>query len=1601
MLGRRIQNELKYANVVLPADEISTIGYHAKCYRKFTAVSAKVLTDNRHGEMIAPKSPVSTRSTAAHNLTSPDERVFNKVCLFCEKEFKKIKNVRHRLSKCDMKESFETELLKTPSQCCLHAGEGAASGKILKFTKDLLSKCYLVHFLRNRISTRSARFIIPENVNFIEGFHQRCLKSYFEINDDLKSSSPFESCIKMYAMVLEDHTMLKKVRGIDFLAKEVWYHPVCRSLYQSPADFIVKKANTDNIDSTWHETRRVHADAFAQIVDIVETSIVQQGNVHLMSELRSLYRSLLDEWNIDEDLTFTTQHLEEKLIKQFGPIISFDTGNKKKGNIVFKTGMAIDRVTRAAFDTRRQLDVETRDAAFRLRKEILDSKKSPLGEEMTVEDILKGEINAPESLVGFLKHLIQGPDVRRGKTETKERRIKSISQDLVFAAGGGRWKPRKHMMLGLAMKKLTSSRKVIDLLNRHGHCINYNCIEELETELTMQLHDNERLTPFGMQTRPNLLLGVAWDNYDRFVCTLTGKNTLHDTVGIVYQDLEEGSMGESATDTNSMNDESSADDVGGTTPFGFPKSLGFKRRRMYESHGLHLEPYRKKPKMSNALLLKSDDPLRSQIPESYATAKLKDQLWMMILRFVPGTAMWIGWNSVFSISKERNKKQGVWYLPQINASPTSFTVIAETLKRSIKLADESGRHTISVSCDLAVAKLMLRIQKEESPKYDRAFINFGAFHIKMAFFNAIGKYIDLSGGPNLLSIAGLIASDSLKGFIKGTNFNRCKRIHPLLYVALGLLHFEAFLESSKTDIEMVKADLTILQSNITSEKNIKQVPEGILDLCRSYSAYVEETKSGEHGATARYWMQYMNMIELHHDLSRSVREGDFELFVYTLPKVSAYFFIFNQPNYARWMVLYHSNLLKLNETHPEVYQDFLKGGFGVKRTDKNFSRSPVDLTLEQTINADAASQRTGIAAFTNSIAARQRWAQSHFISMSVITHLMEEMGLTRKDDVTQELKKSRIKRNNEDIDKLLMAISSSMNPFTIDPFNIESLFNIETGKATSKETCDFMLNITTEGVKQQNSFINKCVSDTNLFNASITRNKLRTFALEGAKVKRKSSKGKLEEVKMEKNLFGKLLCLALQQKIDLKEILCYPLTPLPVSLCHFDGTLRSTPKSQLMKYLKIQIVSSSPTSIDLYIVDGNFYLHLLKDLPCTFGKISQTIFYGLCNISVSQRIDVVFDRYVTPSIKDYERETRADGETNRPYVISGPDQKRPHDFLKALRNNNFKTALVRYLVHSWHDDALVNILGTKTLFVTCDDKCFSFNVVNNAMAKHEIVSMKSGAEEADYRMLFHAASFPSPANIVIRTVDTDVLCITLGIRKYLPVDSHIWLEIGHYSDNTLEFVDTDAIYGFLGEKMSDALPALHVFTGSDYTPSFYKKGKIRPLQLLRKHEDIQVAFASLGSSEDINCNTKELIEKFVCLMYSQPKRVVQVSDARFNHFMKSYKLKNDNFESIKGCDASSMPLSLPSLRQKIKRTNRIMSIWKSAHLPDASGFDTTGNGWNLIDGKYEFHWFDGEPYPSVESISYSAVAFDDEEEEVVEDLLFQSESDSDSGADSD
>lgn len=220
------------------------------------------------------------------------------------------------------------------------------------------------------------------------------------------------------------------------------------------------------------------------------------------------------------------------------------------------------------------------------------------------------------------------------------------------------------------MKSLTGSKKVIEILNHLGYSIDYSTIEELETEMTFQSTKEMNSTPSGMALSPNMGTGVSFDNYDRFVETLTGKDTLHDTVGIAYQVVSEESDESQMEEANVLNCVRAA--------------THRKRRRAFDATGLDIEPYRKKPKMLTVPLLPLDDARRAIEPKSYLNARIYDSLWMMDFCFSPhDTAMWVGWNA--EPFPNTHKLQKVWYLPQINQSPTSSAVVAETMRRGLRV----------------------------------------------------------------------------------------------------------------------------------------------------------------------------------------------------------------------------------------------------------------------------------------------------------------------------------------------------------------------------------------------------------------------------------------------------------------------------------------------------------------------------------------------------------------------------------------------------------------------------------------------------------------------------------------------------------------------------------------------------------------------------------------------------------------------------------------------------------------------------------------------------------------------------------------------------
>ncbi|GFW82655.1 uncharacterized protein TNCV_3492271 [Trichonephila clavipes] len=114
-------------------------------------------------------------------------------------------------------------------------------------------------------------------------------------------------------------------------------------------------------------------------------------------------------------------------------------------------------------------------------------------------------------------------------------------------------------------------------------------------------------------------------------------------------------------------------------------------------------------------------------------------------------------------------------------------------------------------------------------------------------------------------------------------------------MALGLkmLHFDNFLDNIEYNFlkEQVINDLLHYQEVIDSHSMPMELPNNVLSrVLSAYQKFVEETRQGEHGKTAQFYLIYIQLVNYYITLSRSIRMGDFEKFKYGIQKITNLFF---------------------------------------------------------------------------------------------------------------------------------------------------------------------------------------------------------------------------------------------------------------------------------------------------------------------------------------------------------------------------------------------------------------------------------------------------------------------------------------------------------------------------------------------------------------------------------------------------------------------------------------------------------------------------------------------------------------------------------------
>jgi len=268
--------------------------------------------------------------------------------------------------------------------------------------------------------------------------------------------------------------------------------------------------------------------------------------------------------------------------------------------------------------------------------------------------------------------------------------------------------------------------------------------------------------------------------------------------------------------------------------------------------------------------------------------------------------------------------------------------------------------------------------------------------------------------------------------------------------------------------------------------------------------------------------------------------------------------------------------------------------------------------------------------------------------------------------------------------------------------------------------------------------------------------KLKTFA--NIKEKRVKTTNTEMTLRAERRLFATMILIAKNRQLDMQDVFCHPLGPLPWSLAIPDGTMRKTSKATFGNHLEsmVELVLDVPQPRPT-IIDAMALIQKLHGENHTFGEPSDYIFESVLHAGQrSERIDVVFDVYSEQSIKSAERVSRGSSDGVVLTVIR-PDHK-IQNWRRLLTCSDTKTKLSVWQIPRKTNPKRER-LCTITMYVTNEDMCFKLTSINYK----DVDVLRSNHEEADTRMILHAkhAADTFPAVIIVSD-DTDVLIICLN-----------------------------------------------------------------------------------------------------------------------------------------------------------------------------------------------------------------------------------------------
>ncbi|KAL8599464.1 hypothetical protein ACOMHN_029279 [Nucella lapillus] len=733
--------------------------------------------------------------------------------------------------------------------------------------------------------------------------------------------------------------------------------------------------------------------------------------------------------------------------------------------------------------------------------------------------------------------------------------------------------------------------------------------------------------------------------------------------------------------------------------------------------------------------------------------------------------------------------------------------------------------------------------------------------------NMIGKLLRDSGWSNIITQAQVLTSGRAQSVLDAHHqIKRTRYAHQVSVMALYLLREQSY-------------------SNYCS--GVQGPPE---------SPEMWAQRSRQHNPMFMFWSTILELELLMCRFIRSLREGDFLLYVQVCDELCSWFHVMDHTNYARWLPVHVWDMVQLPEKHPEVYAEFLKGNFVVQRSPHKFSLIGKDQSHEQS-NKNLQAHGGAVGLYENAEALTLFMLAGPDCSRCIeeFEAVLDTASLHTAHHEEASAMQTKYKK---DVLSFVEIAVQQGNPFDIG----HELVALHTQQVMKDEVVESFAQLQNLGNHLHAKFVTQTLEQSTLpITSTLKRQNVLTFANRPDSKKKGGTSGSAQR---NSSLITKLF-LSLQSRpdADMEEFFIYKNQREPPSLSN-QGSLRSGKKSDILEHLNVPTDRSAEAkAATVLVLDMAAVVHMVR--PTSAQPFNDYASQNLVSFLKSQvtpnvtRVDAVWDTYPEDNLKTQTHNRRGLGPRTR--IGDGQTRIPKHDWSTGfLKNVDNKRELFPFL-----SAQLVNQdLGGRLLLSTSEE-----SVLSNR--QHDVTGLHPcNHTEADTRIILHLAHAAQQGHQValVRTVDSDVVILAIHFFTTLGL-SQLWICLG--SGKKMRDIPIHAISTQLGQLRCLALPLFHAVTGCDTMSHFLGCGKKSAWSAWLSTPELTDTLITL------TCNPQELslqsqhmctLERFVVVMYSKSCGLGRVNEARFRLFT-SGKKTPEAFTTNTGSTVSTHPQS--------------------------------------------------------------------------------------------